>query len=105
MRSTDFIALGCDLKIIQMILKSDNKSAKIRNSNNNNSSSSSSSSSSSNGAQKSQEIEQDEIVLSNLSSKCIVEQLPNTLSISLKGLIDLFFLYNQRAYLNHYMEL
>ena len=102
MRSTDFVALGCDLKIIQMILKSDSKSAKIRNSNNNNSSSSSSSS---NGAQKRQEIEQDEIVLSNLSSKCIVEQLPNTLSISLKGLIDLFFLYNERAYLNLYMEL
>ena len=72
-RSTDFIALGCDLKIIQMILKSDNKSAKIRNSNNNNSSSSSSSSIS-NVAQKSQEIEQDEIVLSNLSSKCIIVQ-------------------------------
>ena len=89
-RSTDCAALGCDLKIIRMILKSDSKNAIIRHNN------SSSSSSSSSGAHENQETDQEEvnveeeIVLSKLSSKCIVEQLPNTLSVSFKGLIDFF---------------
>ena len=88
-RSTDFAALGCDLKIIRMILKSDSKNAIIHHNSNNSSSSSSNNS----AAHENQEIDQEkvnveeEIVLSKLSSKCIVEQLPNTLSISFKGLI------------------
>ena len=104
-RSTDSGALKCDLKIIQLLLKASNKSVdNSSSSNNGNSSNSSSNDNNNNNSSKTSngngngntnndkeketgtvEEKVEDIIQSSLSSKCLVEQLPNTLSISFRG--------------------
>ena len=105
-RSSDQSALGCDLKIIQMIQKTENNGINnsLNNSNNkdshnsNNDNSSSSNNNNNNNddnkensdAKNSKNVEL-ENPRSTLSSKCLVEQLPNTVSVSFRGKLLLFY--------------
>ena len=108
-RSTDSAALSSDLKIMNMILKSkSNSSSSNSNSSGNSSSSSADQTVHLNGHVNSTEINsstsngkadkdisssaesagvkvEKEVARFSLSSKCLVEQLPNTLSVSFRG--------------------
>jgi hypothetical protein len=102
-RSTDSCALASDLKIMSMILKGKNNSNSTGGSSSNSdptahsnghiNSTEISTSSSKSKTEKELSSSDDcagskvekEVARSSLSSKCLVEQLPNTLSVSFRG--------------------